>query len=424
MLITRCEVLMGSTIGSRIEDVRPWKRVCMHLMVPGRLNYRVMNDAKALQKSGYEVIICDVVGDHTCPLKEVVDGISFQHVYAPGWFVSTRWKLWFLIKMIVLMVSCTFQLLRCDADIYHAHVEHTFLAAFVAARLRGKGLIFDTPELTMFGPSILRWPILRFLAIHIIRWMCASCDGYITGSPLYKPILQDLYGCEQVLVLRHIPPYQKVSRNTCLQEKLKLDPDVRIALYQGYLQEDRGLDTLVLAAHGLKPGNIIVLMGASQHKTLTQLLELIRQERLEDRVRILPAVPYDELLAWSASADIGLVVLPPGYSLSIRFCLPNKFFEYIMAGLPVLSSNLDAVVAMIHHYNVGQVLPDFTSTAIGEAINSMLADQEARAVMHSHALEAVRDGLTWEDESGQLVQLYQGIYVRYLRQRQDRESRI
>lgn len=424
MLITRCDVLVGAYVRSQAEDIKPGKRVCMHLMVPGSSNYRVMNDAKALQMSGYEVIICDVVRDYNYPRKEVIDGITFQHICAPGWFVPVRWKLWFLVKMLVLMLGCTFQLLRCDADIYHAHVEHAFLAAYVAARVRRKGLIFDTPELSMFGPSILRWPILRLWAIRIIRWMSVSCDGYITGSPLYKPILQDLYGYEDILVLRHIPPYQKVSRNTRLQEKLGLEPGVRIALYQGYLQEDRGLDTLVLAAHCLKPGIVIVLMGASCGRTYAQLLALIQHERLEDRVKVLPAVPYDELLDWSSSADMGLIVLPPDYSLSIRFCLPNKFFEYIMAGLPVLSSNLDAVAAMIDHYDVGKVLANVTSLTIGDAINAMLANQEELAAMRMHEFKAVRDGLTWEDESGQLVQLYQRICVRYLRQRQDRESRI
>lgn len=404
--------------------MKAWKRVCMHLMVPGSSNYRVMNDAKVLQMSGYEVIICDVISDRNCPCKEVIEGISFQHIYAPGWFMPVRWKLWFLVKMFILMARCVFQLLRCDADIYHAHVEHAFLAAYVASRVRRKGLIFDTPELTMFGPAILCWPVLRMCAIRVIRWMSVSCDGYITGSPLYKPILQDLYAYEQILVLRHIPPYRKVVRNTRLQQRLGLDPDVRIALYQGYVQEDRGLDTLLLAAHYLRPGIVIVLMGASYGKTQAQLLALIQREHLEDRVKMLPAVPYNELLDWSSSADIGLIVLPPDYSLSIRFCLPNKFFEYIMAGLPVLSSNLDAIAEMIHYYNVGKILSDFTSATIGEAINTMLANPNELTCMHTNTLAAVKCGLTWEDESRQLVQLYQSICVHYFNARQTRAHRI
>ena len=424
MLITRCEARIGSYRSPGVEEKKPWKRVCMHLMVPGRSNYRVMNDAKALQMSGYEVIICDVVSDRNCPREEVIEDLSFQHVFAPDWFVPARWKFWFLIKMFILMVRCAFKLFRCNADIYHAHVEHAFPAAYVAARVRRKGLIFDTPELTMFGPTILCWPVLRRWAICIIRWMSVSCDYHITGSPLYKPILQDLYGNEQILILRHIPPYWQVVRNTCLQQKLGLDPSVRIALYQGYLQEDRGLDTLLLAAHYLNPGIIIVLMGANYGKTEAQLRILIQHERLEDHVKILPAVPYSELLMWTSSADIGLTVLPPDYSLSIRLCLPNKFFEYIMAGLPILSSNLDAISNMIHLYRVGHVLPDLTPSAIGQAINTMLANQEELTYMRANALNAVRSGLTWENESRHLVHLYQDIYVHHRKERQDKKNVI
>jgi glycosyltransferase involved in cell wall biosynthesis len=139
---------------------------------------------------------------------------------------------------------------------------------------------------------------------------------------------------------------------------------------------------------------------------------------------MLPAVPYNELLDWSSSADIGLIVLPPDYSLSIRFCLPNKFFEYIMAGLPVLSSNLDAIAEMIHYYNVGKILSDFTSATIGEAINTMLANPNELTCMHTNTLAAVKCGLTWEDESRQLVQLYQSICVHYFNARQTRAHRI
>jgi glycosyltransferase involved in cell wall biosynthesis len=424
MLITRCEARMGFYRSPGAAEKKPWKRVCMHLMVPGRLNYRVMNDAKALQMSGYEVIICDVISDRNCPREEVIEDISFQHVLAPNWFVPVRWKFWFLVKMFILIVRCAFRLFRCDADIYHAHVEHAFPAAYAAARFRRKGLIFDTPELTMFGPTILRWPVLRWWAIRVIRWMSISCDCHITGSPLYKPILQDLYGNEHILILRHIPPYRKAVRNTCLQQKLGLDPNVRIALYQGYVKEDRGLDTLLLAAQYLNPGTVIVLMGASYGNTEAQLRRLIQQERLEDRVKILPAVPYDELLMWTSSADIGLIVLPPDYSLSIRFCLPNKFFEYIMAGLPILSSNLDAISDVIHLYKVGHVLSDLTPSAIGQAINTMLANQEELTCIRANALNAVRSGLTWEDESRHLVHLYQDIYVHRLKERQDKENII
>ncbi|HZU01814.1 MAG TPA: glycosyltransferase, partial [Ktedonobacteraceae bacterium] len=131
-----------------------------------------------------------------------------------------------------------------------------------------------------------------------------------------------------------------------------------------------------------------------------------------ERVKILPPVPYKELLLWTASADIGLIVLPLDYSLSIRYTLPNKLFEYLMAGLPVLSSPLDAVVNVIKTYDVGQIAPSLSPAVIGEAINSMLANRDALVRMRYHALEAAKQEFNWEKETQQLVSLYHTLLHR------------
>ncbi|GCE21023.1 glycosyl transferase [Dictyobacter kobayashii] len=386
----------------------------MHLLGPARSNYRVMNDARALQMAGYQVTIVDVVA--ACDPQaatEMLDGMHIRHICAPGWFVPARFKLLFLLKFFVLMLRCIVCLFGVRADIYHAHVEHAFPATYLVARLRKKGLIFDTPELTMYGPSILRWPRLRWLAVCCIRWMSRSCDSYITGSPRYISILQELYAPAHVQLLRHVPPQHKPVRNTRLQQKLGLPAHTRIALYQGYIQADRGLDLLLRAAPYLFPDIVIVLMGDGYDATICELAALIQREQLADRIKILPAVPYSELLDWTSSADLGLLLLPPAYSLSIRYCLPNKFFEYLMAGLPILSSRLDAISDMIHQYDVGQVLDELTPANIAQAINALLDDADQWHTMHTNALSASAHGLTWEEESTKLIHLYQQIILKH-----------
>ena len=385
----------------------------MHMTGPGRSNYRVMNDAIALVAAGYHVTIVDVVNDCKQPVVEEVAGIQFRHICAPGWFIATRFKFWFLLKVCVLMIRCTVQLLHVQADIYHAHVEHSFIPTYLVARLYRKGLILDTPELTMFGPNILRWPRLRCLSIQCIRWLARSCDGYITGSPLYGPILADLYHLNNVLILRHIPPYRAVKKNTRLHQYLSLEPTVKIVLYQGYIQADRGLELLIHAAGHLAPDVVIVLMGNSYGDTMVELTALIHDKQVTDRVKFVPAKPYAELLDWTSAADLGLILLPPDYSLSIRYCLPNKFFEYLMAGVPMLTAHLDAIVPLIQHYHIGHVLNELTPLRVAQAITMLLSNQEALHTMHNNALNVVTDGLSWEVESQRLVKLYHAISVRH-----------
>lgn len=391
-------------------ELRPWGRVCMHLLAPARSNHRVMNDARALHAAGYQVTIVDVVASCEQQLTaEWVDGIYIRHVCSASWFVPARFKLLFLLKIFLLLIRCFVRLLGVQADIYHAHVEHAFLATYLVARLRKKGLIFDTPELTMFGPAIRRWPRLRQLAIHCIRWLSRSCDSYLTGSPSYVPVLLRLYGPDRVLLLRHIPPRRECVRNTRFHQKLGLAAHMRIALYHGNLQADRGLDLLVRVAPYLAPDIVVVLMGDGYDATALELSALIQREHLEDRIKLLPAVPYAELLDWTSSADLGLLLLPPTYSLSIRYCLPNKFFEYLMAGLPILSSCLDVISDMIHRYHVGYVLDDLTPASVGQTINTLLANHDLWHAMHANALAAIAQGLTWEEESKKLINLYQAI---------------
>jgi glycosyltransferase involved in cell wall biosynthesis len=209
----------------------------------------------------------------------------------------------------------------------------------------------------------------------------------------------------------NVPTYREIPHSDRLRQHLGLAPDVRIALYQGNMQPNRSLDQLVNAAPFLDPGIVIVMMGKAVEETRIQLEELIATKGVADRVKIIPAVPYAELLDWTASADIGLTIFQPGYTRSIRYCLPNKLFEYLMAGLPVLSSQLDAIAEVLQTYEVGQILPSLTPSDIGASINAMLADSTALARMRDNALKIVQKEFHWENEKQKLIQVYNEILI-------------
>jgi glycosyltransferase involved in cell wall biosynthesis len=239
--------------------------------------------------------------------------------------------------------------------------------------------------------------------------MVHRCAGIITVSPPIAEELRALYRAREVTVVRNVPVYQTVPRSQRLREHLGLGPEVRLALYQGNIQPDRGLDRLVRAARFLAPDIVLVLMGKAIEPTRSQLEELIASEDVAGRVKLLPAVPYDELLDWTASADLGLTIFPPDYSLSIRYTLPNKLFEYLMAGLPVLSSQLDAIAEVLQAYEVGRVAPSLDPRDLAAAINALFADPVALERMRHNALRAARQEFHWEKEQQRLVDLYRRI---------------
>ncbi len=388
-------------------------KVCMHVLGCARTDVRVMREATALVEAGFDVSIIDIEGDPALPTEEEIQGVSVKHIIMPNWFTPTCFKPYFLIKATQMFVYRIVRLMNISADVYHAHDETALLACYIAARLQGKPLIFDAHEIPLFQLPLSemnrgrRW--LRLLSALLLRHIIPHSAGIITVSPPIAQEIYNLYHGPEVTLIRNIPAYREVKKNDRLRQYLGLGPETRIALYQGGLWADRQLDRLIRAARFLEQDIVMVMMGDGSKETISQLKALILSEGVTDRVKIISAVPYEELLDWTASADLGLIVYSPDYSLNVQMCLPNKLFEYLMAGLPILSSQLDAVAEIINIYNVGQIVSSLAPADVSAAINAMLRDPAALDRMHHNALEAVRYEINWEKESQVLVHLYQII---------------
>jgi glycosyltransferase involved in cell wall biosynthesis len=401
-LMTASSLANRASSGSR-EYTAP---VCVLLALRVRKDVRARRVASALADAGYSVYIVNFESDRTLPETESQGNVTLRHVKMPSLFVPARFKPWFLVKMLWMFVLAVRQLIRTPGDVYHAGDLKALLPTYIAARFHRKPLIFESYELPLVEPRLLRWRRLRALSARMIRLLVRRCAGVIVVSP---PIAQEMhrqYGGPMPVLLRNVPSYQAPLTSNRLRERLALSPTTRIALYQGNVDASRSLDVLVRAARFLPPEIVLVLMGDGPSKAALEAL--IAAEGVGERVRLLPAVPYAELLSWTASADLGLILLSPDISLSIRYCLPNKLFEYLMVGVPVLSSALPAVAEVLAHHDVGQVSPSLEPEAIAQAIAAMLADPEGMARRHANALAAARE-LNWEVEQTSLLDLYKDI---------------
>ena len=404
--------LDASTARETTTDLSPVK-VCMHVLGTASTDARVMRAATALVKAGYVVSVVDIEDEGNHQSEEDIRGVCVKHVMVSRSFLSTRFDKWTLVRLTQLFVRSSLRVIQTPADIYHAHDVSALPACYIAARLHHKPIIFEAHEMPLFERPLSemgrsrRW--LHKLLVVLLAHIVPQCTGIITVSPPIVEEIRSRYGVPEVTLVRSVPEYRAVPKSDRLRQYLDLKPEVRIAFYQGNLQLNRGLDGLVRAAAFLEQHIVIVMMGKNVGTTQAQLEALIAREGVADRVKILPPVPYAELLDWTASADIGLNVASPDYSLNVRYFLPNKLFEYLMAGLPVLTSPLEAIVEVVKTYDVGQVLPSLAPADIGEAINRMLADPVGLAHQRSNALEAARNEFYWEKESLLLIQLYQCI---------------
>jgi glycosyltransferase involved in cell wall biosynthesis len=410
----RMKTLANSSISGKEETgvAKQPVRVSMYVTNTAYSDYRVMREAVSLVEAGYDVSIVDIMDELERPLEEDIEGVHMKHVMMPSMFVSTRFKPWFLVKSINMMLRGTMRLMRIPTDIYHAHDVKGLPAGYLAARLRHKRLVFDSHEIPLDDPNIMRWRRLNALAAGILTRMLPRCTAIIAASPLYAREISREFHYPEVETVLNLPVYREIPKSDRLRQHLGLGPEVRIALYQGNIQANRSLEVLVNAAPFLDPNIVIVMMGRAVEGTRIQLEKLIAEKGVADRIKMIPAVPYEELLDWTVSADIGLTLFRPDYTRSIRYCLPNKLFEYLMAGLPVLTSQLDAIAEVLTTYEVGKVLPSLEPKDVGEAINSMLGNTDELTRMHNNALSSARETFNWEKGKETLLQFYQSVLTK------------
>src|SRR5215467_4767724 len=280
------------------ETIHHPTKVCMHVLEITRTDFRVMREATALVEAGFSVSIVDVESERSRPVEEDIHHVCVKHIIKPTWFAPTRFKPWFLVKLVQMIILATIQLLRTQADIYHAHDVIALPACYIAARLRRKPLIFDAHELPLSEPNIIRWRRLSALSRRVLAYMVPRRAGVITTSPFYAQEIRRSYDCPEITLVRNFPAFRAVPKSDRLRQHLGLGPQVRIALYQGYLQPDRSLDLLIRSARFLEQDILIVMMGKGEKETLSELETLIASEEVAERVKILPSVPYKDLLDW------------------------------------------------------------------------------------------------------------------------------
>lgn len=392
--------------GARIQPARPLV-VCMHVLTTARTDQRVMREATALVQAGYAVTIVDIERDNSRPVEEVFQGVRLKHLFIPGRFKRTRFKPWFLVKLAGTVARGAWVVARTPADAYHAHDDTALPGCYIAARLRRERLVFDAHELPLVQPNLTRWRRLTAIARAALRVMAPRCDGIITVSAPIAEEIHRRYGGPLAMLVRNIPPYLPPMESDQLRGMLNLPVERKIAVYQGGLQANRSLDVLVYAAKYLDPRHLIVLMGDGESRAGLQAL--IEQEGVADRIRIIPPVPYQELLGVTASADVGLIVYRGAYSLNVQYCLPNKLFEYMMAGVPVICSELDAVAGIVRAYDIGVVVSTLDAETVGRAISETLEDMDGRERMRRHALDASLQTFRWDVEQGSLLALYKSV---------------
>ena len=192
---------------------------------------------------------------------------------------------------------------------------------------------------------------------------------------------------EPPLVIRNVPFY--------LACPFRRSGKTIEVLYHGLVSPDRGLEACIDSVGLWRPEFRLTIRGPGSVAYLAALQRRIEAAGLAGRVVIAPPVPMIDLVKEAAHFDIGLFALP-GHSQQNVYVLPNKFFEYTMAGLAICVSDLPEMTALLRQYDLGRLIPETTPSAIANAVNGF--DHAHIDACKVRSLQAARI-LNWEAEA-------------------------
>jgi glycosyltransferase involved in cell wall biosynthesis len=294
--------------------------------------------------------------------------------------------------------------LRSGASMYEANDLPPLLPAVLAAKLRGKPVVYRAHELWSEASATVRFAAFwRFME----RVLVPRCDHVVTPEENRSRIYAAEFGARQPpLTIRNCPPYRPPLESQRLGDELRRRGVTHstVVLYQGLVHSMRCIEEIAEATRFFDDGIVLVIMGNGYDTWANPAAALADF----DRIVVLPPVPYHELLPYTASADIGILL----YRNDCRnnyYCAPNKLFEYMMMGLPVIAPDYPGMRSLVDGEDVGRTVDPSSPRAIAAAINSLAADSESRARMHDNGLRLSRARYHWAAESAPLLQLYRDL---------------
>lgn len=296
-------------------------------------------------------------------------------------------------------IRLLFYLLFKKCDLLVANDLDTLLPNYLVSKWRKKPLVYDSHEYFCGELSVVSKPI-SYKVWHGIEKFCfPKLKTVITVSQSIVDQYEKEYGIRPYLV-RNIPP-AATPLVTATRQSLQMPDDKTVLLLQGSgINEGRGGEEIVQAMQYLPDCHLFIVGNGT---VLPQLKKMSAEMHLQDRITFVPRQTPENLFNYTSLADMGMAI-DTDQSANLRFSLPNKIFDYIKAGLPMVVSNLVERARIVRQYKVGTIAESVTPEALAAAVKE-LSDPELLAQCRENCKTAARE-LTWENEEKVLERVY------------------
>jgi glycosyltransferase involved in cell wall biosynthesis len=345
---------------------------------------RVMRTAGTLRELGFDVMLLGRRKPGSPPL--------------PAWeFRASRFSMVFRSGpafYIFFNLRLFFRLLFSRADLLYANDLDTLLPNYLVSRLRRIPLVYDSHELFCEVPELQVTPFKKRIWERLESWIVPRLSHCITVNGSIARIFGEKYKVP-FSVVRNIG--QPEAGATRTRAELGLPSSARLIILQGAgINVDRGAEELVEAMRNVNDAMLLIIGSGDVWNTLEKLAS---DPALREKVRLIHRLPRKELLAYTKLCDLGITIDKPT-NLNYRYSLPNKVFDYIHCGVPVLASHLPEVETIVKGYGIGEFIESHDPAHIADRINTMLRGDLER---YRTKCRAASQQLDWEHEKKNLI---------------------
>ena len=399
---------------------QPRLRVAMATYGPLAFDSRVQREARSLAAAGHRVRIYSLLADETIPADlarevEIVRHGRASPRPAPGGF-----RLWSLFRRAGWLLRKQRAVNRwglwvaghgVDVDVWHLH-DFPALSAIVPRLDPPVPYVYDSHEVYFEFGTAARLPRpIRGLLQRSERSLAKRSQALVTVNEACAKALAPLHAPETVVV-HNCPPWtDSVPAGDPLRAAASIPAMAPVVLYHGLLARDRGLEQLVdaMADPRLAAAHLVFLGYGDLRE---ELLARSTVHPAAARIHVLDAVPVEILPAWVAPADVEALPIQAS-TLNHWLSTPNKLFEALSVGVPVVVSDFPAMRAVVRggpSGALGELCDPADPKSIATAISALLTlDPSARLALRQRCREAARSRWNWEHEAERLIGLYDRI---------------
>ena len=303
-----------------------------------------------------------------------------------------------------------------DADVFSAKALVTLPVIREAARRTGGRFVYDIADLHVESGRLARLPgpLKSVLSRRERAWMAEASALTTVTEPMADEIVRRFLVARPTVVMNCRPrwrPDEPMPTSPRLRDAIVAagaSATAPILLYQGAFREDQGIEELLPALSSPALASVDLVVAFMGFGRMEARLRSAAATSV-GRIVVLPPVPSDELLEWTAGADLSFVGAPPR-TINLGLTIPNKLFESLMAGTPVVVAGGTAVARLVAEAKAGIVVQPWTTASLASALAAALtAPADERAAARTRTRRAALERFDWETEQVGLVATYRGL---------------